>query len=150
MELQSWSPGPRCFCEELIFVPGPNGATQEDDGVLLGMVFDGETQRSSLVVRPRVHPPGVTLCGCFRAMLLLLARGLQLKAGWSHALDDCILALFASLLPHGLLKGARHDALFAHASVDWWHQHDGGMVVCTVSEGDSGDAAVGDGCVRLQ
>ncbi|EIE20486.1 carotenoid oxygenase [Coccomyxa subellipsoidea C-169] len=47
---QSWSPGPRCFCEELIFVPGPAGAAKEDDGVLLGMVFDGETQRSSLVV----------------------------------------------------------------------------------------------------
>lgn len=51
-ELQSWSPGRRCFCEELIFVAGPAGAVKEDDGVLLGMVYDGETHRSSLVVRP--------------------------------------------------------------------------------------------------
>lgn len=50
---QSWSPGNRCFCEELIFVPGPAGAEKEDDGVLLGMVFDGEMRTSSLVVRPR-------------------------------------------------------------------------------------------------
>jgi carotenoid cleavage dioxygenase-like enzyme len=48
---QSWSPGSRCFCEELIFVPGPDGARVEDDGALLGMVFDAETQTSSLVVR---------------------------------------------------------------------------------------------------
>ena len=32
-------------------MPGPNGDTQEDDGILLGMVFDGESIRSSLVVR---------------------------------------------------------------------------------------------------
>ena len=50
---QSWSPGSRCFCEELIFVPGPAGAEKEDDGVLLGIVFDGEMRTSSLVVRPR-------------------------------------------------------------------------------------------------
>lgn len=49
---QSWSPGGRCFCEELIFVPGPDGAVKEDDGALLGMVFDAETQTSSLVVSP--------------------------------------------------------------------------------------------------
>ena len=50
-EVQSWCPGDRCFCEELIFVPGPNGDQQEDDGILLGMIFDGESIRSSLVVR---------------------------------------------------------------------------------------------------
>ncbi len=49
-EAQSWCPGDRCFCEELIFVPGPDGETQEDDGVLLGMVFDGEKMRTSLAV----------------------------------------------------------------------------------------------------
>ena len=32
-------------------MPGPHGDTQEDDGILLGMVFDGESIRSSLVVR---------------------------------------------------------------------------------------------------
>jgi carotenoid cleavage dioxygenase-like enzyme len=50
-ECQSWTPGPRCFCEELIFVPGPGGAQKEDDGALLGMIFDAETLTSSLVVR---------------------------------------------------------------------------------------------------
>jgi hypothetical protein len=54
---QMWAPGPRCFCEELVFVPGPEGATKEDDGALLGMVFDAETQRSSLVVRTCAHMP---------------------------------------------------------------------------------------------
>ena len=52
-DVQKWAPGPRCFCEELVFVPRePNqDAAQEDDGVLLGMVYDAETHRSSLVVR---------------------------------------------------------------------------------------------------
>ncbi|KAK9823367.1 hypothetical protein WJX72_002263 [[Myrmecia] bisecta] len=49
-DVQSWFPGERCFCEELIFVPGPQGATKEDDGYLLGMVFDAEKDRSMLVV----------------------------------------------------------------------------------------------------
>ena len=31
-------------------MPGPDGETQEDDGVLLGMVFDGEKMRTSLAV----------------------------------------------------------------------------------------------------
>ena len=53
---QSWCPGDRCFCEELIFVPGPRGDVEEDDGVLLGMVFDGERMRTSLVVRPYACP----------------------------------------------------------------------------------------------
>ncbi len=52
---QSWSPGPRCFCEELIFVPGAEGARKEDDGALLGMVFDAQTQTSSLVVSAPLH-----------------------------------------------------------------------------------------------
>eukprot|EP00884_Botryococcus_braunii_P008784 jgi/Botrbrau1/17907/Bobra.50_1s0008.1 len=36
--------------EELLFVPGPAGETVEDDGHLLGMVYDNELQLSSLVV----------------------------------------------------------------------------------------------------
>ena len=51
-EVQMWRPGPRAFCEELVFVPGPNGDTVEDDGHLLGMVFDAALNRSCLVVRP--------------------------------------------------------------------------------------------------
>lgn len=50
-DVQVWTPGPRCFCEELLFVPGPEGETREDDGHLLGMVYDNELQLSSLVVR---------------------------------------------------------------------------------------------------
>ena len=38
---------------QLIFVPGPAGHEVEDDGWLLGMVFDAEAQRSSLVARAR-------------------------------------------------------------------------------------------------
>ena len=50
-EAQSWCAGDRCFCEELIFVPGPRGDIEEDDGVLLGMIFDGESMQTSLAVR---------------------------------------------------------------------------------------------------
>ncbi len=31
-------------------MPGPRGTVEEDDGVLLGMVFDGESMRTSLAV----------------------------------------------------------------------------------------------------
>lgn len=50
-EAQLWSPGVRCFTEELIFVPGARGAEVEDDGYLLGMYYDAEAKRSCLVVR---------------------------------------------------------------------------------------------------
>ncbi len=60
-EEQSWCPGDRCFCEELIFVPGPKGDTEEDDGVLLGMIFDGERMQSSLAVS---HPPSKSQIAC--------------------------------------------------------------------------------------
>ena len=50
-EAQLWSPGVRCFTEELIFVPGAAGAEAEDDGYLLGMYYDAEAKRSCLVVR---------------------------------------------------------------------------------------------------
>lgn len=44
-------------------MPGPNGDTQEDDGVLLGMVFDGESVRTSLVVSAcSTHLVHVTAC----------------------------------------------------------------------------------------
>ena len=55
-EAQSWCPGDRCFCEELIFVPGPRGDVEEDEGVLLGMIFDGESMRTSLAVRAPFRP----------------------------------------------------------------------------------------------
>ena len=56
-EAQLWGPGPRCFCEELMFVPGPRGAEAEDDGYLLGMYFDAELERSCLVVCSPFKPP---------------------------------------------------------------------------------------------
>ena len=37
-------------------MPGPRGEVEEDDGVLLGMVFDGERMRTSLVVRSHACP----------------------------------------------------------------------------------------------
>ncbi|KAK9837122.1 hypothetical protein WJX81_004609 [Elliptochloris bilobata] len=49
-EAQLWSPGLRCFTEELMFVPGAGGSETEDDGYLLGMYFDAGLERSCLVV----------------------------------------------------------------------------------------------------
>ncbi|KAL3155783.1 hypothetical protein ABBQ32_012798 [Trebouxia sp. C0010 RCD-2024] len=49
-EAQTWFPGKRCFCEELIFVPGPNGETKEDDGHLLGLVYNAAKHRSFLAI----------------------------------------------------------------------------------------------------
>ncbi len=63
-EAQMWSPGARCFCEELMFQPGAAGAEVEDDGFLLGMYFDAGQQRSCLVVRRRrCARPHVVLVG---------------------------------------------------------------------------------------
>ena len=52
-EAQTWFPGRRCFCEELIFVnkPGATGGSREDDGYLLGLVYDASRHRSFLAVR---------------------------------------------------------------------------------------------------
>ena len=47
---QHYYPGPRCFCEELVFAPGPDAQTIEDDGYLMGMVFDASKGCSCLVV----------------------------------------------------------------------------------------------------
>lgn len=49
-ESQIWFPGIRCFCEELIFMPGPNAATQETDGYLLGLVYDAPQNKTFLAV----------------------------------------------------------------------------------------------------
>ncbi len=49
-EAQTWFPGRRCFCEELVFVPGRNAATKEDDGYLLGLVYDAAKHKSFLSV----------------------------------------------------------------------------------------------------
>ncbi|KAL0046710.1 hypothetical protein WJX82_008018 [Trebouxia sp. C0006] len=49
-EAQTWFPGRRCFCEELVFVPGPNAATKEDDGYLLGLVYDAAKHKSFLSI----------------------------------------------------------------------------------------------------
>ena len=49
-ETQTWFPGIRCFCEELVFVPGPKAATEETDGFLLGMVYDAARHQSFLAV----------------------------------------------------------------------------------------------------
>ena len=57
-EAQLWSPGVRCFTEELVFVPGARGAEAEDDGYLLGMYYDAEAKRSCLVVRGQACSQG--------------------------------------------------------------------------------------------
>ena len=69
-EAQTWFPGRRCFCEELVFVPGPNADTQEDDGFLLGMVYDAAKHKSFLAVglllqmsgTSDVHPGLASVC----------------------------------------------------------------------------------------
>lgn len=47
-------------------MPGPKGDTEEDDGVLLGMIFDGEKMQSSLAVS---HPP-FEISECLRGVTL--------------------------------------------------------------------------------
>ena len=59
-EAQTWFPGKRCFCEELIFVPGPSGETKEDDGYLLGLVYNAAKHRSFLAVSLLLHISGST------------------------------------------------------------------------------------------
>ncbi|KAL3146000.1 hypothetical protein ABBQ38_015360 [Trebouxia sp. C0009 RCD-2024] len=49
-EAQTWFPGRRCFCEELVFVPGPHADIQEDDGYLLGLVYDAAKHKSFLAI----------------------------------------------------------------------------------------------------
>ena len=67
-EVETWAPGRRCFCEEIVFVPDTTasssssssdddadadnvvGVEDEDAGFLLSMVFDASVNRSSLVV----------------------------------------------------------------------------------------------------
>ena len=50
-DLQMWHAGPRSFCGELVFVPIEDAVGGEDRGHLLGLVYDADSQRSSLVVR---------------------------------------------------------------------------------------------------
>ena len=56
-------------------MPGPNGDTQEDDGLLLGMVFDGESIRSSLVVSTTPssgHQRSLSMCSSVHSICTLL------------------------------------------------------------------------------
>jgi all-trans-8'-apo-beta-carotenal 15,15'-oxygenase len=48
-EAAVWAPGPRKFTQEPVFVPRP-GATAEDDGWLLALVYDAEAPRTELVI----------------------------------------------------------------------------------------------------
>ena len=44
-----WAPGSRIFPQEPTFVPRPH-ATAEDDGWVVCTVFDGETQKTDVVI----------------------------------------------------------------------------------------------------
>ncbi len=46
---QLWSAAPRGFAGEPIFVPRPNG-TSEDDGWVLGLIYDSDKRRSDVVI----------------------------------------------------------------------------------------------------
>ena len=48
-EAAVWAPGPRCFTQEPVFVARP-GATAEDDGWLLALVWNAERERTQLVI----------------------------------------------------------------------------------------------------
>ncbi len=53
--VSSWTPGRRCFCEEIVFVPATGGGEEgqqqkEDAGFLLAMVFDASRGASSLAI----------------------------------------------------------------------------------------------------
>ena len=57
--VSSWTPGSRCFCEEIVYVPAAvdaggggerAGKQREDAGFLLAMVFDASRGSSSLAV----------------------------------------------------------------------------------------------------
>ncbi len=48
-EKQLWSAAPRGFAGEPVFVPRPNG-TSEDDGWVLGLIYDSDKHRSDVVI----------------------------------------------------------------------------------------------------
>ena len=48
-ERQIWSPAPRGFAGEPVFVPRPGG-TEEDDGWIISMVYDASEHRSYIVL----------------------------------------------------------------------------------------------------
>ena len=49
--LQIWQPGPSSVCGEMVFAPTAASGEREDEGFLLGIVFDSDTRRTSLMVR---------------------------------------------------------------------------------------------------
>jgi all-trans-8'-apo-beta-carotenal 15,15'-oxygenase len=46
---QLWTAAPTGYVNEPVFVPRP-GSTQEDDGWLLAMIYDGAKDRSAVVI----------------------------------------------------------------------------------------------------
>jgi len=56
-----WEPGPTKFTQEPLFVPRPGG-TAEDDGWLLVMVNDGDTQKTSLCILDAQHVSAGPVC----------------------------------------------------------------------------------------
>ena len=77
-------------------MPGPNGDTQEDDGLLLGMVFDAESIRSSLVVSTAMFSSrqmSCSLCSSVHSICTLLGspgeEPRQAIGGVSHIKQHC-------------------------------------------------------------
>lgn len=48
-QTELWAPGPHCFVQEPLFVPRPGG-TEEDDGWVLVLVNNGESERTDLAI----------------------------------------------------------------------------------------------------
>ena len=110
-EKQTWFPGTRCFCEELVFVPGPNAATEELDGFLLGMVYDASQNRSFLAVSLCPASP-VNAYAC-RTGLLIKDRHAHLHSLWQSRHEAALAR--ASCKHHALqqscLQGLKQGAL---------------------------------------
>jgi hypothetical protein len=75
-DVQEYYPGPRCFCDEPTFVPGPKGVEQEDDGCILVTVYDAAVDRSSVVVSRGLYLISVSSGLLPKSLLILLLESL--------------------------------------------------------------------------
>ena len=133
-EKQTWFPGTRCFCEELVFVPGPHAATQETDGFLLGMVFDASQNRSFLAVSPVNANPcrtGLLIKDCYD----------HLHSLWPSS--SCQSSCKKHASQHSCLQGLKHRGAVA-IRAHWLVLH------ASASGNDSLALSLFGGCLRGQ
>ena len=107
-EAQTWFPGRRCFCEELVFVPGPNAETQEDDGYLLGLVYNAAKHKSFLAVSLLLQTLGATHVHAGLASVVIVTSG-----------GTSLMVCQASLHMHTVLIAGRPARSSSQTS---WHE----------------------------